>query len=56
MGTNVKGSKDSLFSHVALGDYIIHTFKECNVPSANANFILVTVYYLIVIIHMNKIR
>ena len=43
MGRNVRGRKDCLFSHVALGDYIIHTFNDkmhmgrnvCNALSAN---------------------
>ena len=42
MGRNVRGRKDCLFSHVALGDYIIHTFNDemnmgSNAPSANMN-------------------
>ena len=28
MGRNVRGRKDCFFSHVALGDYIIHTFND----------------------------
>ena len=63
MGRNVRGRKDCLFSHVALGDYIIHTFNDkmhmgrnvCNAPSANMNITWVVerlFIYLIVIIYM----
>ena len=63
MGRNVRGGRIVCFSHVALGDYIIHTFNDemqmgrnvCNAPSANMNITWVVerlFIYLIVIIHM----
>ena len=69
MGRNVRGRRIVCFCHVALGDYIIHTFNDkmhmgrnvCKAPSANMNFISVVAIerlfiYLIVIIHMLKMR
>ena len=67
MGRNVRGRRIVCFSHVALGDYIIHTFNDkmhmgrnvCKAPSANMNFISAVerlFIYLIVIIHMLKMR